>query len=387
MIPSDIIYLVSEYNCDYKDSFKLSLINKGIYDNSDKIYLNNPIVTYKNYETIIRYNFNELILGNNFIIMDINKIYRKRNIYILDDSNYHLKYLPKNIKKLIIDLTENIGEIRLERLTDLETIIVKNIHNKITLPNNLKKLTFDDYFNRPIILPNNLTHLTFGNRFNQPIILPNSLTHLTFGAYFDQSIDLPNSLTRLIFGRGFNQPINLPNSLIQLTFEERSHFNQPITLPNSLTHLTFGYNFNKPITLPNSLTHLTFGSHFNQPITLSNNLTHLTFGHSFNQPIILPNSLIHLTFGDFFNQPIILPNSLTHLTFEGLFNQPITLPNSLEYLVLNNEYKSSITVHKNRSKELTIRLNYKRINKIFSIESNLEKIIFINYQGERVYIK
>jgi len=42
IIPSDIIFTISHYNCNIEDSINLSLLNREIYDNSDGIFLNNP---------------------------------------------------------------------------------------------------------------------------------------------------------------------------------------------------------------------------------------------------------------------------------------------------------------------------------------------------------
>jgi len=377
MIPNDIIYLISEYNHHIEDSIILSLINKEIYNNCDKIILHNPIITNKNYKTIIKYKFNDFS-DNTCWGIDKNLFCQKKNRYYITDVNIdnlikNIIKVPINIKEIHIYLSKNIGgAMNLKNLNASSIVIHKLGNNKIIYPKKITHLTtiefryhtlsnYDEsinlpnglthfsanHFNQPINLPDTLTHISFGSSFNQQINLPNSLTHLTFGKEFSQPINLPNSLTHLTFGHSFNQPINLPNSLTHLTFGH--YYNQPINLPNSLTHLTFGHSFNQPINLPNSLTHITFGCEFNQSIILPNSLTHLTFGREFNQPITLPNSLTYLVFGHNFNQPITLPNKLTHLTFEEYsdFNQSIVLPNSLIYLFFGNNFNKSISLPNN----------------------------------------
>ena len=185
IIPYDTIYLISNYNCDIKDSIKLSLLNREINDNSNRIVLNNPLITYENFHIMSKY--------------DIKKITMKWNF-----------------------------------------------NQPITLPNGLTQITFGYSFNQPINLPNSLTHLIFGINFNWSINLPNGLTFLFFGWNFDQPIILPNSLTYLTFGFHFNQSIILPDSLTHLTFGY--YFNQPIILPDSINYLKFGRDFNKSIT-------------------------------------------------------------------------------------------------------------------------------------------
>ena len=273
VIPNDIIYLISEYNNGIMDSIRLSCINKGIYDNSEKIYLERPFITYKNCKVISKYKFDRYGIEDNLIIRNINKIYLRMNKYFLNDINF-LKMVPKNIKDLSINFNGgaeifDLGEYQIESI-----VIQKLGKAKIILPSNLKYLIFGEHFNQPINLPNGLTYLTFGEEFNQPINLPDSLTHLTFGDEFDQPITLPNSLRRLTFGRRFDQPISLPNSLTHLTFGR--YFNQPITLPNNLTHLTFGHSFNQPINLINkdtgkileNLKFVKFGSDFRSEVRI-----------------------------------------------------------------------------------------------------------------------
>ena len=198
MIPLDTIYLISQYNSNYKDSINISLLNKEINDNSNKIFLNNPLITNENYETISKYKFDNYELGKNLVIREyITKFDKQRNIYIYDDNNY-LEKIPDNIEELVINLTEKI---------QINSIIRNIDKNEKTFPNKLTHLILGDYFNQSINLPNSLTHLKFGFSFNQPINLPNNLTHLTFGDYFNQPITLPNSLTHLTLGDRFNQPI------------------------------------------------------------------------------------------------------------------------------------------------------------------------------------
>ena len=432
MIPIDIIYTVSQYNCNIKDSVNLSLINEEIYNNCANIFLNNPIINQDNYKIILKYKFNNYELDNNFVLKNPNELYQKVKKYFISSLD-NLNTIPIYTENLVIDLTDDINEIG---------------DTKIILPNNLKYLkylTFGDRFNLPITLPNNLTHLTFGNCFNQPLALPNSLTHLTFGYSFNQSINLPNSLTHLTFGFSFNQPINLPDDLTHLTFGYQfnqpidlpnnlkyltfeSNFNQPIILPNSLIHLTFGYQFDQPIDLPNNLKYLTFGDKFNQPITLSNSLIHLTLGYNFYQSISLPNSLTHLTannanfsinmlsnnithlyltnyqhrlnlsksglthltLGWNFNQPIILPDGLTHLTFDKYshFNQPIILPNSLIEINFGLHFNQKVNlIDKNTGKtfknleSISFSDNYRRELQIGSVENKCKKVkISLNYK-------
>ena len=159
-IPNDTIYLISNYNHDIKDSINLSILNRKINDNCDRITLNNLMITQENFHILSKY----------------------------------------NIKNITLNFFEQ----------------------SITLPNNLTHLTFKEYseFNQPITLPNDLTHLTFGRHFNQSITLPNSLTHLTFGHYFNQPIILPNNLKRIIFGNDFNQKVNLIDETTGKTFHK-----------------------------------------------------------------------------------------------------------------------------------------------------------------------
>jgi len=72
IIPNDIIYLLSEYNCNIRDSVYLSLINREIYNNSDKIFLNDPIISKKNYKRILKYNFNNFKFTEDIIIINPN---------------------------------------------------------------------------------------------------------------------------------------------------------------------------------------------------------------------------------------------------------------------------------------------------------------------------
>ena len=426
-IPSDIIYLISDYNSDVGDSIYLSLINREIYENSHKIFLNNPLITYENHRILSKYNLKNFKLEKNLMIMNYNKYYRKVNKYLIEKIT-DLDMIPKDIRELRIKLEEDIKVINLKEF-DIDSIIIENINinTEIIYPNNLTHITFGNFFNQLIDLPDSLTHLTFGYEYNQPINLPNNLTHLTIGICFNQSITLPNNLTQLTFNERsfYNQPINLPNSLTQLTFGRNyvhsltlpnnlthltlgEYFDQPINLPDSLTHLTFGRTYDVSIILPNSLTHLTLGDNFNQPINLPDSLTHLTFDkHSnFDQPITLSSNLMHITFGKCFNQVIDLPDSLVCLTFGGRFNQSIRLPNSLksiiledalytwpinlidentgktfkdlEYVDLGIGYINELKIGRieDKSKKVTIKFNYNFFNRIFPNKTQYD---FNNY--------
>ena len=361
-IPNDIIYLISEYNNGVIDSINLSLMNKEIYNNSNRIFLNDPFVTYNNYVNVLKYNFNNFRFQENLssLIRDYNKFYQKVNKCLIQKIE-DFDIISKNTKEIIVNLNEEIKILNFGQF-NVSSIIInclngENICQQIFFPENLTHLTLGDNFNQSINLPNNLTHLTLGYSFNQSINLPNSLTHLTLGNDFNQPITLTNNLTHLTFGNKFNQSINLPNSLIRLTFG--FEFNQLLTLPNNLTHLNLGFCFDRPIIFPDNLTHLTFGFWFNQPINLPNSLTHLTFGYCFNQPIILPNSLTHLTFGYNFNQSINLIDENTGKTFENL-----------KIIKLSEKFNNKLEIGEiNGFDKIKIMLgDMKYITKIFTVE-------------------
>ena len=180
------------------------------------------------------------------------------------------------------------------------------------LPESLSSLKFDSDDRLTLTLPNNLRNLTFGHRFNQHIhgIMFNAgLQNLTFGDRFNNPVEhvrWPETLRTLRFGISFNQPMEW------------------VTLPNGLQILTFSGAFNRSlehVTLPSGLLELTFdGGHFNQPlanVALPSGLQVLNLTSiMYNRPmehVKLPDSLRQLQFGIRFQrslEKVILPRSL-----------------------------------------------------------------------------
>ena len=130
----DAIYMISEYNNCIKDSIKLSLMDRELYNNSNKIFLNCPKITKKNHKMILKYNLKKFELDKNILIRNPNLYYQKINQYIVRD-NIDLNTIPKNINKLIIDLMEDIDIINLKELQITSIDINKIDYCNILLPN------------------------------------------------------------------------------------------------------------------------------------------------------------------------------------------------------------------------------------------------------------
>ena len=151
MIANDIIYIISEYNCDLKDSVNLSLINKEIYENRNRIHLNNPLITINNHNKILKYYITGYRKEQDTIIKNINYIYSRTNRYWVEDTEC-LKMMPKNTKELIINLHEYIGLINLKKY-QINSIIIKSIgNNKMICPSTLTHLTLENNFRGTITL-------------------------------------------------------------------------------------------------------------------------------------------------------------------------------------------------------------------------------------------
>ena len=197
-----------------------------------------------------------------------------------------------------------IGITEVKEASDQMPALLRN------LPNSLRTLSFDEYFNQSldnVTLPAGLQSLTFGHHFNQSldkVSWPAGLQSLSFGAGFDQSLDnvtWPAGLQNLIFG-GCEGGTSL------------RHFNQSldnVKWPAGLQSLTCGGNFNQSldnVSFPAGLQSLTLGYCFNQSldnVSWPASLQSLSFGFSFNE------SLDNVTW----------PAGLQSLTFEGNFNQ------------------------------------------------------------------
>ncbi|KAN0033358.1 hypothetical protein ACTA71_002783 [Dictyostelium dimigraforme] len=166
------------------------------------------------------------------------------------------------------------------------------------LPNNLKQLLFQDFYNEKLIkgfLPNGLISLTFGDDFNTDIgkgCLPSSITFLKFGYNFNCIIEkdtLPNELKILMFGELFNRTLNT-ECFLNTTKLEEIHFGREYEKP-----------FNK-YTFPQSLKKLIFANDckFNHPLEVEDLpplLETLILGeHCFRSQIkSLPTTLKHLS--------------------------------------------------------------------------------------------
>ncbi|CAK9099813.1 Dynein axonemal heavy chain 6 (Axonemal beta dynein heavy chain 6) (Ciliary dynein heavy chain 6) [Durusdinium trenchii] len=262
--------------------------------------------------------------------------------------------------------------LREQGITEMSSLsyLYKSINlPRVSLPDNLKSLTFGHAFNESlddIDLPNDLETLTFGEHFNHPmekVLLPCKLKRLTFGRCFNnclENVRLPANLRTLTFGDRFNERLDgvvLPNALEELSFG--LFFNrslQNVSLPKNLQSLTLGEAFNQSlesIHFPSNLKSLRFGEDFNQPLTaeLPRALEVLIFGDRFNQRlegVSLPEGLEVLTFGDDFVQSlesVSLPRSLRSLTFGMYLNhslENVTLPQGLQELQFNQSLENVI---------------------------------------------
>jgi hypothetical protein len=129
------------------------------------------------------------------------------------------------------------------------------------LPKNLKKLIFGFNFKYPIgqnVLPDTIEHLVFRYNFNNRITrYPDNLKYLKFGRNYSQRLDnLPAKLIHLVINERFHEKIqNLPPSLRILEFDDLAEFNEELELPDSLEILILGKYFRsrKLKNIPNGL--------------------------------------------------------------------------------------------------------------------------------------
>lgn len=137
-----------------------------------------------------------------------------------------LQYLPKTVKKVFYEASENLQMKAPPDLTHLT--ISGDFGLSISgLPTALTFLAIQNTIPQPIEnLPPNLTHLDLGHcNFNQPLknLLPPNLKYLRLGSYFHQDVD------------------NLPASLIYLRLQFEQYFGQNIVIPDNLQFLKIQY--------------------------------------------------------------------------------------------------------------------------------------------------
>ena len=117
----------------------------------------------------------------------------------------------KNVIEIDVDSLEPVFKDGIEKLdlsksriiprklplTIKELILGCKYIKKGFLPQGLKKITFDSYFDSPLdeLLPDGLEELILGTYFEQPLKkLPSKLKVLDLGTYFDNELILPDSL-------------------------------------------------------------------------------------------------------------------------------------------------------------------------------------------------
>ncbi|KAF2077679.1 hypothetical protein CYY_000995 [Polysphondylium violaceum] len=259
------------------------------------------------------------------------------------------------------------------------------------LPNSIKHLYFNHYFNQPLepgLLPKYLQTLKFGNNFNQPLLkgsIPRSVKYLKFGQKFSQKIQhLPLHLTELVLGGGFDQPLDKTSLPLGLSVLSIGYgccalgYKHPLrTLPNSVQRLKLNLHSSlslKTITIPPKVIYLELGSaqnpvakrldcgfipnsvkYLNLQVVSSDCLTSRSIPPSVTflnlvvlgeTPIdsqVIPNSVVQLTLDC--KHPLvrgIVPKSVTRLTLGNDFNQEIragSLPNSIKCLEFGTLYQ------------------------------------------------
>ena len=255
------------FSPDYDEPLDIKLIGKHTHIIFSRYKLSSKLFNrYKDcYDNEIGfYNIKKDFIRGYFINSSREKIYAKKNGYIIPSKNIYSKsldFLPDKISHLIIGDQYNrainmLSSKLLVLIFDDESIFNQMLNN---LPSTLKKLAIGKIFNQSIhYLPSSITHLrfTYDSKFNQSVDnLPSGLLMLKFGNYFNQSVDnLPSGLLVLEFGNYFNKSVDyLPSSLERITFGE--NFSQSIdNLPNFIKNLRVGKNYNCEISaLPTEL--------------------------------------------------------------------------------------------------------------------------------------
>lgn len=130
----------------------------------------------------------------------------------------------------------------------------------INLPDSLEFLSIEQFFNQQLNF-NNIIHLTI-NSPNMHLFenLPNSLEILVIGDKINVPLDnLPNGIKKIIFDNGYQRPIysrelnNLPNSIEQI--ELHSFYDKKISnIPTNLKKIKFSKKYKHKqdfLTIPN----------------------------------------------------------------------------------------------------------------------------------------
>ncbi|KAN0018729.1 hypothetical protein ACTFIU_008661 [Dictyostelium citrinum] len=319
-------------------------------------------------------------------------------------SNYHkfeIKKLPNHLKELLFQDFYN------------EKLI------KGFLPNSLTSLTFGESFNTEInegCLPSSITFLEFGYHFNCEIrknVLPTELKVLKFGESFDKSLNTQcflntNKLEKIYLGREFSKKFNkftFPNSLKELVFSIDCKFNHPIEvddLPPSLETLIFGqHGFKSPIkSLPTTLKHLSIncGQSLKNVTTFTKNLEtlELTYVLLYSKKLLLqygdlPTSIKSLKIVEpkLVSPELQPPQSMKSQSQELISKQSLTSLFSKQLLNLTN-YEGPYNLcllNCNSLKSLTITSHFKDQFECDHFSTSIESIEFSSYKNERLTTK
>ncbi|KAN0026430.1 hypothetical protein ACTFIV_007414 [Dictyostelium citrinum] len=305
------------------------------------------------------------------------------------------------------------------------------------LPNHLKELLFQDFYNEKLIkgfLPNSLTSLTFGEEFNTEInegCLPSSITFLEFGYHFNCEIRknvLPRELKVLKFGESFDKSLNtqcflntnklekiylgrefskkfnkftFPKSLKELVFSIDCKFNHPLEvddLPPSLETLILGqYCFKSPIkSLPTTLKRLSIhcGQSLKNVTTFTKNLETLELTY-----ILLFSKTLLLQYGDLptsiktlkivepkLVSPELQPQSMKSQSQQLISKQSLTSLFSKQLLNLTN-YEGPYNLcllNCNSLKSLKIISHFKDQFECDHFPTFIESIEFSSFKNERL---
>ena len=261
------------------------------------------------------------------------------------------------IKNLIFSINQNENVFLPNHIDHLQICYPFCHPLNFTLPKQLKKISFGDWYDGSIIsqFPNELQEIVFGDNFDSMFPkLPESLIKLQTGTHFNQDLSniLSKNLKELILGERYNRDLNdsLPDYLEVLIFKN-SNYNGKITkFPKNLKTLFISYNSSNPLPkLSDGLETLKMSDDFKHKIDyFPPSLKSLNVGVSYCHDINI-SSLQHLKILDFgfnphdFNIPQKLPESIEKLILPLSFNREIkSLPKNLKTIILGSKYNKVI---------------------------------------------